>query len=278
MSVEFRKLSDAPLGKVIELVNEVFSDYTIPIKWDIFSFKLDMKENSISLDDSFAMFVDDQMIGFSINALRPPRGRIDAFGVKKCFREKGIGGSLLLYSLDQLRWKGIKEVFLEVAYGDRAVKFYQKYGFVMRRNLKSFYTDKIMSAPICKFVSATIDEIYEEALQNEKEWRHPNWQREALTLKLSGDRYNHDFVIKDGEKIGYVVWGVNENGAYIVDAAPKKKELFNDFFQDLLPSIQEVTKASNIILMNVPEDDPLYEAACEFEMRPFITQWEMSRI
>ncbi len=278
MSVEFRKLSDAPLGKVIELVNEVFSDYTIPIKWDIFSFKLDMKENSISLDDSFAMFVDDQMIGFSINALRPPRGRIDAFGVKKYFREKGIGGSLLLYSLDQLRWKGIKEVFLEVAYGDRAVKFYQKYGFVMRRNLKSFYTDKIMSAPICKFVSATIDEIYEEALQNEKEWRHPNWQREALTLKLSGDRYNHDFVIKDGEKIGYVVWGVNENGAYIVDAAPKKKELFNDFFQDLLPSIQEVTKASNIILMNVPEDDPLYEAACEFEMRPFITQWEMSRI
>jgi len=278
MSVEFKKLSDIPLSKTINLVNEVFSDYMIPVKWDIFSFKLDMKENSISLDDSFAMFVDDQMVGFSINALRPPRGRIDAFGVQKYFREKGIGSSLLLYSLDQLKWKGIKEVFLEVAYGDRAAKFYQKHGFVMRRTLKSFYTDQIMSAEIYKFDSATIDEIYDEAIQNEKEWRHPNWQREALTLKLSDDRYNHDFVIKNGQRIGYAVWGVNENGAYIIDAAPKSKEQFNDFFKDLLSSIQAVTKASNMLLMNVPENDPLYEAAFEVKMRPFIVQWEMSKI
>lgn len=278
MSVEFKKLSEISLSKTIELVNEVFSDYTVPVKWDVFSFKLDLKENSISLDDSFAMFLDDEMVGFSINALRPPRGRIDAFGVKKYFREKGIGGSLLLYSLDQLKWKGIKEVFLEVAYGDRAVKFYQKHGFVVRRSLKSFYTDRIMSAPIYKFDPATIDEIYNEALQNEQDWRHPNWQREALTLKLSDDRYNHDFVIKDGERVGYVVWGLNENGAYIIDAAPKNRENFNDFFKELLSSIQEVTRVSNIILMNVPEDDPLYDAACNFEMRPFITQWEMSKI
>lgn len=278
MGVEFKKISDIPLSKVIELVNDVFSDYVIPVKWDMLSFQLDMRENSISLEDSFMMTVDGEMIGFSINALRPPRGRIDAFGVKKYFREKGVGGALLAYSLDELKWKGVKETLLEVAVGDRATKFYDKYGFVVRRNLKSFYTDKIMSAPIYKFVRATVDEIYEEAVEKEKEWRRPNWQREAMTLKLSGERYNHDFVLEDGEKVGYVVWGTNENGAYIIDAAPKSKKNFNDFFKKLLVSIQEKTRVSNILLMNVPEDDLLYSAAFEAEMRPFIIQWEMSKI
>lgn len=278
MGVKFKKISDIPLSKAVELVNEVFSDYVIPVKWDMLSFQLDIKENSISLEDSFIMIVDDEMVGFSINAFRPPRGRIDAFGVKKSFREKGVGGALLLYSLDEMKWKGVKETLLEVAIGDRAVKFYDKYGFVMRRTLKSFYTDKIMSAPIYEFDQSTENELYEEALENEKTWRHPNWQREALTLKLSDDRYKHDFVLDKGEKVGYVVWGTNENGAYIIDAAPKYKENFNDFFKKLLASVQEKARVSNILLMNVPEDDLLYNAAFEAEMRPFIIQWEMSKI
>lgn len=276
--IEFKKLSDIPLNKVVNLVNEVFSDYVIPVKWDVLSFQLDMKENSISLEDSFLMIVDGEIVGFSINAIRIPRGRIDAFGVKKYFRERGIGGALLLYSLDQLKWKGVKEVLLEVAAGDRAAKFYDKYGFVVRRTLRSFYTDKIMSAPVYTFEGATIEEIYSEAVENEKTWRRPNWQREPITLKLSDDRYKHDFVMKNGERVGYIVWGTNENGAFIIDTAPRNKGEFNEFFVNLLSSIQERAKVSNILVMNVPEDDPLHEVALAAEMRPFILQWEMSKI
>ncbi|BBJ27508.1 GNAT family N-acetyltransferase [Athalassotoga saccharophila] len=276
--IEFKKISDTPLNKIVSLVNEVFADYVIPVKWDVLSFQLDVKENSISLEDSFLMIVDGEIVGFSINAIRLPRGRIDAFGVKKYFRERGVGGALLLYSLDQLKWKGVKEVILEVAAGDRAAKFYDKYGFVVRRTLRSFYTDKIMSAPLYKFERATIGEIYEEAIENEKSWRRPNWQREAMTLKLSDDRYDHDFVIENGQRKGYVVWGVNENGAFIIDAAPKNKDEFNQFFVNLLASIQEKARVSNMLLMNVPEDDPLHDAAMAAEMRPFILQWEMSKI
>ncbi len=278
MGVEFRKLLDLPLSKIVDLVNEVFNDYVIPIKWDVISFELDVKENSISLDDSFAMIVDGEMIGFSINALRHLRGRIDAFGVKKYYREKGVGGALLAYSIDAMKWKGVEEILLEVAAGDRAIGFYEKYGFVIRRTLESFYIEEKIDGQSYDFEPATLDEIYNEALNNEKEWRHVNWQREALTLKLSDDRYNHDFLIENGKKIGYAVWGINENGAYIIDAAPVSKENFKEFFKKLLSSIQKNGEIQRVLVMNVPENDPLYDTVNCSGMLPFLKQFEMSKV
>jgi ribosomal protein S18 acetylase RimI-like enzyme len=278
MGVEFKKLSDISISKTVDLVNEIFADYVVPVKWDVLSFELDIKENSISLDDSFIMIVDGQNVGLSVNALRVPRGRIDAFGVRKYYRERGIGGALLLYSLDAMKWKGANEVLLEVAAGDRAARFYQKYGFMIRRSLHSFYTEEQVESSPYQFDRATLEEIYDEAFENEKEWRHPNWQREALTLKLSDDRYNHDFLLEKNRKIGYVVWGINENGAYIIDTASKSKEDFGEFFKRVLSSIQKVAKTQKVLIMNVPENDPLCKAVSEAGMRPFLGQWEMSKV
>lgn len=279
VGVEFKKLSDVSLGKIVDLVNSIFKDYVIPIKWNILSFELDMRENSISLDDSYLLKVEGEDVGFCINALRPPYARIDAFGVKRSYRRKRFGNALLNYSLDSLKWKGVKEISLEVAEHDDAAIFYEKNGFKIERTLISYYVDKKVEAELLNFEEAATDEIYNEAVINQKEkFRFPNWQREPLTLKLSEGRYNENFLKKGNKEIGYAVWGTNPDGAYIIDAAPKDFNDYNSFFKSLIASIQSSLSIEKIIVMNVPENDSLSRAAIAAGMKPFFKQWEMLKV
>ncbi len=276
MEVIFEKLSGVSLNKIVKMVNDIFEDYVIPIKWDVLSFELDIKENSISLDDSFLMKVDDREVGVCINALRPPRARIDAFGILKKYRAQGYGTALLTYALDDLKWKNAKETLLEVAQNDPAISFYEKHGFRFNRILTSYYLEKTVDEKPFRLEDATSQEVYEMAILNEKEKiRFPNWQREALSLKLSEERYNYHFVIENGERIGYIVWGVNSNGAYIVDTAPKDGRDYERFFKRVVAYIQNEYAPKGVLIMNVPENDPLDKACISASMKPFFKQWEM---
>ncbi|WP_036225418.1 GNAT family N-acetyltransferase [Mesoaciditoga lauensis] len=276
MEVTFEKLSVASLSKVVEMVNDIFSDYVIPVKWDVFSFELDIRENSISLDDSFLMLVDDKEVGLCINCIRPPKARIDAFGILKEYRGHGYGMALLEYALDDLKWKNTNKTFLEVAQDDPAVSFYEKHGFRFNRFLVSYYLNEKVNETPWHLEDATAEEVYEMAVLNEKEKvRLPNWQREALSLKLSKERYNYQFVVEHGEKIGYVVWGVNSNGAYIIDTAPRGGKDYDRFLKKVIAYIQSELSPRSILIMNVPDNDSLYKACVSAGMKPFFNQLEM---
>jgi len=278
VKTEFEKLSDVSINEIIDLVNDVFSDYVIPIKWDVLSFELDVKENSISLKDSYVMKIDGEKIGFCVNAIRPHHARIDAFGIKRDYRGKGFGSALLDYCIDSLKWKEAKDISLEVAEGDVAASFYEKHGFRVRRTLISHYVNEKVGSKPYSFEKAVMDEIYDTAVLNMKEKsRFPNWQREPMTLKLSDGRYNHNFLKDKNENVGYVVWGTNREGAYVIDAAPKDFEKYDEFFKRILSSIQDSLSLEKIIIMNVPENDPLNKAALSSGMKPFFRQWEMVR-
>ncbi len=278
MKAEFEKLSEISLSEIVDLVNDVFLDYVIPIKWDMFSFELDVKENSISLEDSYVMKVDGEKVGFCINAIRPNRARIDAFGIKRNYRRRGFGSALLDYCIDSLKWKEAKEISLEVAEKDMVASFYEKHGFRVQRTLLSYYVDKKVEAKPYDFENAVMDEIYNISVFNMKEkLRFLNWQREPITLKLSDDRYDHSFLKDRNKNVGYVVWGTSEDGAYVIDAAPKEFEEYDEFFKRTLFSIQNLLSLEKVIIMNVPENDPLNKAALSAGMKPFFRQWEMIR-
>ncbi len=51
---EFKPLNEVSISILVNLVNEVFKDYVVPVRWTYDSFTMDIKENSISLGgDSF---------------------------------------------------------------------------------------------------------------------------------------------------------------------------------------------------------------------------------
>lgn len=277
--MEYKNLTEASLMTVVNLVNEVFKDYIIPVHWTIQSFEKDIVENSISLENSFVVYENNEPIGFSIVSVRGERGRIDSIGLLKKYRGTGISSEILTRTMETLKWKGIRDVVLEVEDSEkRAIKFYQKHNFKLKRKLESLMYDiKKTEEPEYKYLPEDgkwVHDMAVSALNNLH--RKPNWQREPKTLGLSEGRYIVEKIVSKGFTIGYIVWGTNEDNAFIVDISPIVDETkFYDLFKDALKRLS--AEKNKVIMVSVPEDDPLSKVAKELDFKPFLTQWEMEK-
>jgi ribosomal protein S18 acetylase RimI-like enzyme len=278
--ITYESLKNVSTSVVIELVNEVFKDYVFPVNWNLESFEKDVKENSISIEDSFIALSDGIPVGFSIISIRKDVGRIDSFGVKEEFRGKGLASEIIFRTIETLKWKEIKKIILEVAQSDlRSIRFYNKHGFRATRELASFFKEKDNSSNAhFKYEQTTSDVIHEMAIEAKFRFkRKPNWQREPITIKLSENRYNYEIISDNNKKCGYVVWGFNKDNCYIVDASPVEEGYtFDAIIEDISSKLFEIK--DRIVLVSVPEDDPLYKALIDNNYSIFIKQIEMERI
>ncbi|MGC8903286.1 MAG: GNAT family N-acetyltransferase [Fervidobacterium sp.] len=282
MEEKILTLSEYSLIDFVELVNEIFKDYVLPINWNVLSFKMDARENSVSLTDSFIFVKDKNPVGFILVAIRGNRARIDAMGVVEGERGKGLAERILKHTFHHLKHKNIETVYLEVAASDeRAVRFYDKNGFRKHRELHTFILKKPEPKNI-RYSTFTSDNkyVYSVALNNEIDiQRKVNWQREPITLLLADGRYNFTrFHVGNTE--GYLVWGKNEdNSAFIVDLAVKSNSItdwemvcncaIDYLYKELNPSL--------ISVVSVPEDDYLHTALENSGFEKVFTQYEMCR-
>lgn len=278
--MEFKKASEVPKVTIVDLVNNTFKDYTVPVNWTITSFEYDIRENSVSLEDSYIVYEDNNPIGFSLVSVRGARGRIDAFGFLKEYRLKGYGSELLYYTTEKLKWKGITKVTLEVVDEETsAKKFYLKHGFKEKRILESFikYIDKI-EYPKFKYVQTDYKYVHDRAVEAlHYIGRKPNWQREPKTLELSRDRYQMERITSKGFTIGYVVWGTTKEGAFIVDISPIIDESkYVEIVEDFLNRLAHMNFKS-VTIVSLPEDDILYSIIKDKEFTPFLKQVEMEK-
>jgi len=99
---------------LIQLVNEIFEDYPLPVNWREEDFELDVRENAISREDSFLLMEGGQPIGFLLLSERGHTARIDSMGVVRAKRGTGASEILLQHALENLRWKNTKRLILEV--------------------------------------------------------------------------------------------------------------------------------------------------------------------
>ncbi len=273
-------LSEFPIVRFLELVNEVFSDYPVPVKWDILSFNLDARENSVSLSDSFVFLKDDKPVGFIVCCIRRNRGRIDAMGVVKSERGTGLAYRIIEHALEALRWRKVQNVVLEVLKTEsKAIRFYEKNGFrtvrelhSMIREFSTFEEDDELT--VVKTDARWVHQASVEASINLH--RSPNWQREPTTLLLASGRYKYARLNLRRSQ-GYLVWGSTSDNAFIVDCAPIKE--LKDYPSLLEAAAKYVCKTEGkryCAIFNVPENDSLYDAAARNGFRNFMTQLEMS--
>lgn len=275
-------LSEYSLIDFVELVNKIFSDYVVPIDWSVLTFKMDARENSISLNDSFVFLDNNEPRGFILNAIRKNRARIDAMGVVESERGKGLAERIIKHSHHYLKMKSIDEILLEVASIDeRAVRFYDKNGYRIVRNLHTMILDnpeKISNnGGNYSYIISDSKVIYPMALNFEiQQQRHPNWQREPISLFLANGRYNYVRVNIDSEE-GYFVWGKSSNeSAFIVDFGLRSGVLEN-VVKAAVEYIVAQTGAKLISIVAVPENDVMYEALQKVGFRTVLTQYEMCR-
>ncbi|SHH15391.1 GNAT family N-acetyltransferase [Thermosipho atlanticus] len=261
----------------INLLNKVFEDYTVPIKWNVVSFQLDARENSISLSDSFIFLKDNKPFGFIVISIRKERARIDAMGVIREERGTGAASYILEHSINYLKWRGIKKIQLEVVKDDlRAFKFYEKHGFREKRLLHSMNLENPKSFSVkYKHISVESRTVYTQALEIYFSGRKLNWQREPISLLLSDGRYNFEKIITD-ESEGYLVWGKSDNeNVYIIDIGTKDD--WNKITKASVQYLTNTTKCKNILISAVPEDDELFKSLKNLGFKPFLIQSEMEK-
>ena len=85
---------------------------------------------------------DNLMIGFIIFSPISPEAHILSISVRNEMQSKGIGTLLLKSMLDQCKVMNYKKIFLEVRVSnEKAINFYEKFGFSKDAIRNNYYTD-----------------------------------------------------------------------------------------------------------------------------------------
>ena len=84
----------------------------------------------------------NRMIGFIIFSPISPEAHILSISVRNEMQSKGIGTLLLKSMLDQCKVMNYKKIFLEVRVSnEKAINFYEKFGFSKDAIRNNYYTD-----------------------------------------------------------------------------------------------------------------------------------------
>lgn len=280
--MQLKNLAQSDIPSFLDLVAEIFSDYPIPIRWTPNDFEQDVRENSLSLEDSLVLVEGSRMIGFVLVGIRKERARIDAMGVLPAHRGLGAAEMLLEQTVDNLSWKKIQSISLEVLEQEtRAVRFYKKKGFTEKRKLTAysfplpfdrppmFHYEK-SSSPVVGQWATRAQDLFHRVL---------NWQREPLTIQMSEDRYQMVLITPEAQKrnvVGYLVYGCNDQSAFIVDFCICDPFLDQkEIFKDALLYLRHQSSKSDGVITGLPEDDILKKLLDPHEPSPIFSQWEM---
>jgi len=270
----FHKLQDLSKVEIVNLLNLIFSDYVLRMHWTLESFEKDVRENNISLSDSFVAIIEGKNAGAVLLSFREKRARIDLMGVAPSFRREGVGFRLVDEAVRIAKWKGCEQIVLEVPEKDnRAIGFYDKFGFRQKRRLITFFTRKpgIEGYSLRDSDSGRVIECALFVMSRFK--RNPEWEREPAGFSHL-EQYSFDSVInEEGKEIAYCVWQERDSVFYVRDAGPTK-----DFsFWETIGGLCVIAKERGLtpLFPTVPEEDPLFLEAQSFEPEILLKQSEM---
>lgn len=113
---------------------------TNPSPWSIDNFKSSFEVGHHGL----VCKEDKKMLGFLIFSPIKPEAHLLSIAVIETQQYKGIGSVLLKSMISQCKAMGINQVFLEVrASNEKAIGFYQKYGFKKDAIRENYYSGDI---------------------------------------------------------------------------------------------------------------------------------------
>ncbi len=125
------------LDALVELFNDAYSDYVVPLRLDRSSLDFTVDVCDIDLAGSRVALADGgEPAAFSFLALRGAEGWIGGMGTLPAHRRQGLGEAALRAALDVARDRGADSVRLEVIVENAPARaLYEKLGFEDERGL-----------------------------------------------------------------------------------------------------------------------------------------------
>ncbi|MBO0782504.1 MAG: GNAT family N-acetyltransferase, partial [Ktedonobacteraceae bacterium] len=180
LSYRFTNALSYSLSELCEMHNESFSGYLVPATmtpeqianfWRIYQ-----------IDASRCVVMHDQngaFVGLARMGTRGRRGWCGGFGIAPQFRGKGTSQQLASQMIEVARESGLATLQLEVlAQNIRALKVYEKAGFVTRRRLIGI---EIALQSLPEGTPIAVERVEAMALLSRSD-SDPCWQREASTV------------------------------------------------------------------------------------------------
>ena len=139
MTFALKSTTDYTLPDLVELLNLSFENYLVPIQFNNSQFITMLRKDSIDLDSSRVLLIDEEPSGIALIARRGWTSRLAAMGIAQERRSKGAGSWFMDKLIQESRQRSDHEIVLEVIeQNEPAVQLYQKSGFQIMRRLIGF--------------------------------------------------------------------------------------------------------------------------------------------
>ena len=139
MNLALKSTTEYTLPDLVELLNLSFENYLVPIQFNNSQFITMLRKDSIDLDSSRVLLIDDEPSGIALIARRGWTSRLAAMGIAQQRRSKGAGSWFMEKLIQESRQRSDHEMVLEVIeQNEPAVQLYQKSGFQILRRLIGF--------------------------------------------------------------------------------------------------------------------------------------------
>lgn len=134
-------LTDLGFDHIQAALQAAFADYAVDMGYMTVPYlERRSRKNGVDLSLSPGVFVDGELVGFTLVGTGPWQGGLGAFdagtGLVKAWRGQGLASAMFDFALPALRARGIDTFVLEVLQENAsAIRAYEKAGFAITREL-----------------------------------------------------------------------------------------------------------------------------------------------
>jgi ribosomal protein S18 acetylase RimI-like enzyme len=210
---ECRFLSGDQFETLYETFTAAFSDYLVPFALTPEQFRNHINLNAVDLDRTAGCFVDERLVGFSLNGFGEWEGKSTVYdagtGVIPEYRRQGLSEAMFEMMIPIFERDGIEQFLLEViTTNTRAVRLYEKLGFEVSRELSLWQCDDISrpaAEPLTGFDLRHLEQPNWEHLTAFWEAK-PSWQNSVVAVNRNRGIKRIIGAFVGEECAGYVVF------------------------------------------------------------------------
>lgn len=211
--MEIKSLGKTDFETIFIAFSKAFADYDIQLNAS--ELKTMLKRRGFNPELSFAAFVGEQIVAFTLNGTGSFNGLNMAYdtgtGTLKEYRGQGLATKIFNYSIPYLQEANIRHYLLEVLqHNTKAVSVYQKLGFTVSREFYYFVwspeeiKNEIKNTNAPYFVKPF--DIHEYGSIADFWDFYPSWQNSFESIRRASEDFINLGVFADNQLIGYCVF------------------------------------------------------------------------
>jgi GNAT superfamily N-acetyltransferase len=254
---------------LVALLNEVYSDYAVPMRIEAGTLAFMVESFDLVLDDSPVVWRDDRPAGVALLGLRGDQAWVGGMGVVPAARRGKLGERLMSALIAAARARGARTLWLEVLDSNRPARaLYEKLGFRETRRLEvwSWAGTPPAGAKLAEACAPRAARARIAAARRELE----PWQRADATV----DRLDVSTPALRAVTLasGDAVYRVTEGRASVLQLHARDERSAGI----LLDTIRTRTGVSSLRFLNLPAGSPASAALRSRGATCEVTQSEMS--